>query len=321
MKAIYQTQYGKSEVLQYGEQELPKLKSKELRIRNHASSVNPRDWLIRGGRYQLQFLVPSFPLILGSDFAGEIVELGDKVMGFKLGDKVFGMKNPSEGLATYAEEVLASAENAVIIPEGMSYIDAAGVPLCSLTAWQALVNKAGLKSGMSVLIIGASGGVGSYAVQITRALGAEVTAVCSEKNRAMVTGLGAGQVIDYHQCDFLKEGDSYDIIFDTIGRHKLNVCSPVMNSGGTYVSTIPTPENLKSMAVTKIKSLFSKTCKKTSVVMVKSDGDDLEEIAKLIASGKVRPIVDRVFPIQEANQAHDYSRSLRAKGKIVLNIS
>jgi len=317
MKAIYQTRYGKSDVLQYGEQELPKLKSKEVRIKNHASSVNPRDWMIRGGRYQLQFLVPSFPLILGSDFAGEIVELGDKVVGFSLGDRVFGMKNPSEGLASYAEEVLAPAENVAIIPEGIPYIDAAGVPLCSLTAWQALVNKAGLKSNMSVLIIGASGGVGSYAVQIARALGAEITAVCSEENAAMVRDLGANKVIDYHQSDFLKAGDRYDVIFDTIGQHTLKICKPVMNSGGTYVSTIPTPENLKAMAVTKIKSLFSNFCKQASVVMVKSDGGDLEQIAKLIASGNVRPIVDRVFPMQGACQAHDYSRSLRAKVKII----
>jgi len=321
MKAIYQTQYGKSDVLQFGEQDLPKLKGKELRIRNHAASVNPRDWLIRAGRYQLQFLVPSFPLILGSDFAGEIVALGDDVEGFHVGDKVFGMKNPSEGLATYAEEVLAPAENVAIIPDGISYVDAAGVPLCSLTAWQALVNKAGLKNGMSVLIIGASGGVGCYAVQIARALGAVVTAVCSGKNSAMVTELGASQVVDYNQCDFLKEGNSYDIIFDTIGRHKLDVCKPVMNPGGIYVSTIPTPENLKSMMITKIKSLFSKPCKKTSVVMVKSSGDDLEKIADLIVSGRLRPIIDRVFPMQEASQAHDYSRSLRARGKIVLKIS
>jgi len=321
MKAIYQTKYGKSEVLQYGDHEMPKLESSKVRIKNHASSVNPRDWMIRSGRYQLQFLVPSFPLILGSDFAGEIVEVGDNVRGFKLGDKVFGMKNPSEGLATYAEEVLAPVTNVAIIPKGMSYIDAAGVPLCSLTAWQALVKKAGLKSGMSVLIIGASGGVGSYAVQIARALGGEVTAVCSQSNAEMVAALGASKVIDYHQQNFLQGRGSYDIIFDTIGHHNLKVCAPVMNSGGTYISTIPTPKNLKAMAVTKLKSIFSGSCKKAMVVMVKPDGGDLAEIAKLISSGDLRPVIDRVFPLRQAAQAHDYSRSLRARGKVILDIS
>jgi NADPH:quinone reductase-like Zn-dependent oxidoreductase len=320
MKAVYQTKYGKSDVLQYGEQANPTLKANEIRVKNYASSVNPRDWMIRSGRYQLQFLVPSFPLILGSDFAGEIIEIGSKVKGFKLGDKVFGMKNPSEGLATYSEEVVAPAKNMAIIPKGLSYTEAAGVPLCSVTAWQALVRKADMKKGLKVLIVGASGGVGSFGVQIAKALGGEVTAVCSQKNAKMVTDLGAMKVINYQQQDFLKSEGCYDIIFDTIGRHDLSKCSPIMNAGGTYVSTVPSPKNLKTMVVTKIKSLFFKACKKATVVMVKSDGNDLEEVAKLISAGSVKSVIDQVFPLQQASQAHDHSRSLRAKGKIILEI-
>ena len=320
MKAVYQTKYGKSDVLQYGEQSTPKMKANEVRIKNHASSVNPRDWMIRSGRYQLQFLVPSFPLILGSDFAGEVLEVGSKVKTFKPGDKVFGMKNPSEGLATYAEEVSANEKNIALIPNGTSYTQAAGVPLCSLTAWQALVNKAGLKKGMKVLVIGASGGVGSYAVQIASALGAGVTAVCSRKNEAMVTNLGASKVVDYHQEDFLQGEDDYDIIFDTIGRHNLTKCALVIKPGGTYVSTVPSPVNLKAMVVTKFKSLLSQSVKKADVVMVKSNGGELEEVAKLLLDGRIRPSIDQIFPIQQAAKAHDYSRTLRAKGKIILEI-
>jgi len=321
MKAIYQTKYGKSDVLQYGEQSNPVIKSNEVRIKNHASSVNPRDWMIRSGRYQLQFLVPKFPLILGSDFAGEVLEVGAKVKAFKPGDKVFGMKNPSEGLATYAEEVVAPEKNMTLIPKGISYTEAAGVPLCALTAWQALVQKAGMKKkGTKVLIIGASGGVGSFGVQIAKALDGEVTAVCSQKNEGMVKNLGATKVIDYHQHDFLKANDSYDIIFDTIGRHNLTKCAGVLKPGGTYVSTVPSPSNLKAMAITKLKSLLSQETKKARVVMVKSDGRDLAEVAKLIFDGRIRPVVDQVYPIQQADQAHDYSRSLRAKGKIILEI-
>ena len=328
MKAVYQTKYGKSDVLQYGEQSTPVIKANEVRIKNHASSVNPRDWMIRSGRYQLQFLVPKFPLILGSDFAGEVLEVGAKVKFFNPGDKVFGMKNPSEGLATYAEEVVAPEKNMALIPTGTSYAEAAGVPLCALTAWQALVQKACLKrigkergeKGVKVLIIGASGGVGSFGVQIAKALGGEVTAVCSQKNEGMVTSLGASKVIDYHQYDFVKGSDRYDIIFDTIGRHTLNKCASVLKTGGTYVSTVPSPENIKAMATTKFKSLFSQATKKTSVVMVKSDGRDLAEVAKLIFDGRIRPVIDQVYPLQQASQAHDYSRSLRAKGKIILEI-
>jgi len=320
MKAVYQIKYGKSDVLKYGEQVNPEINSNSIRIKNHAASVNPRDWMIRSGRYQLQFLVPKFPLILGSDFAGEVTEIGGDVEKYKVGDKVFGMKNPSEGLATYASEVVAPVKNVTHIPNNLSYNEAAGVPLCSLTAWQALVDKAGIKEGMKVLVIGASGGVGSYGVQIAKALGGEVTAVCSEKNAVLVTDLGAIKVIDYHQQDFLIEGSHYDIIFDTIGRHDLNKCEPILNHGGTYVSTVPSPKNLKSMAVTKVKSLFFKAAKKSKVVMVKSNSGDLSEVAKLILAGSVKPVIDQVFPLQQVGQAHDYSRSLRAKGKIILEI-
>lgn len=322
MKAIYQNQYGKSDVLQYGEKAAPRarLKPGEIRIKNHASSVNPRDWMIRSGHYQLQFLVPSFPLILGSDFAGEVLEIGSKVDRFNVGDKVFGMKNPSEGLATYCGEVVAPAKNTAFIPEGLSYTEAAGVPLCALTAWQALVVLAGMKEGFKVLVVGASGGVGSFAVQIAKALGGEVTAVCSQKNAAMVMGLGATEVIDYQQENFLKRQDRYDIVFDTIGRHDLVRCAPILSAGGTYVSTVPSPKNLKSAIVTTLLSVFNASQKRSRVVMVKSDGRDLSEVAKLLTAGCVKPVIDRVFPLQQAGDALDLSRSLRARGKIILEV-
>jgi len=320
MKAVYQTKYGKSEVLQYGEQSTPNIKPEVVLIDNHASSVNPRDWMIRSGRYQLQFLVPSFPLILGSDLAGDVIAVGAKVSGFKVGDRVFGMKNPSEGLASYAEKVAVSERNIALIPEGLSYLDAGGIPLCSLTAWQALVDKAAIKAGMEVMVIGASGGVGSYGVQIAHALGANVTAVCSAASSEMVTELGANKVIDYHHEDFTQSPESYDLIFDTIGRHSLSRCSKVLKSGGTYVSTVPSPKNLKAMATTKLASFFSAKNQKASVVMVKASGTDLGKIARLLASKEIKPVVDRIFPIQDVAKAHDYSRSLRAKGKIVLQI-
>ncbi len=320
MKAIYQTKYGKSDVLKYGEQIEPVLKASQLLIDNYASSVNPRDWMIRSGRYQLQLLVPSFPLILGSDFAGEVVKIGHKVKKFNIGDLVFGMKNPSEGLSTYAEKVVVTEKNVAHIPKGLSFIEAAGIPLCSLTAWQALVDKSGIQQGMEVLIIGASGGVGSYAVQIARALGANVTAVCSGDNQAMVSELGATNVIDYQQEDFLKTNYCSDIIFDTIGRHSFERCAALLKPNGTYVSTIPKPKNLKAMAFSKIKSYFINSTKKANVVMVKSDGSKLEKVASLISNGMIHPVIDQIFPIQKAGQALDYSRTLRAKGKIILQI-
>ncbi|MBW0145904.1 NADP-dependent oxidoreductase [Marinobacter arenosus] len=320
MKAVFQTVYGNSDVLRYGDQENPDIKPNQVLVRNYASSVNPRDCLIRSGRYQLQFLVPKFPLILGSDLAGEVLETGRRVKGFKPGDRVFGMKNPMEGLSTYAEQVAVPAANVALIPGHLSYIEAAGVPLCGLTAWQALVGHANLSAGKHVLVVGASGGVGSYSVQIAKALGATVTAVCSGANAEMVKALGADGVIDYQRSDFTGKKDRYDIIFDTVGRHNLKRYGPVLKPGGFFVSTIPSPENLKAMAVTRARSLLSKTALRAEVVMVKASGRELQRIGQLIEQGKVTPLIDRVFPLEETAAAHDLSRSLRAKGKIILDI-
>ncbi len=329
MKAIFQTRYGKSHVLQYGDQSGPtsnvNIKPHQLLIANHASSVNPRDWMIRSGHYQLQFLVPSFPLILGSDFAGVVLAVGSGVKNHKVGDRVFGMKNPSQGLATYAEHVVVNEQSVVSIPANLSFIDAAGIPLCALTAWQALMEKAKLKAGMKVLIIGASGGVGSYAVQIASAMGAQVSAVCSADNQKMVKELGAQRVIDYKKQDFINEpsiDNNYHVIFDTIGRHSLKKCASHLHLGGCYVSTIPSPNNLKSIFSEFFKSIVLPfmAFKHTKIVMVKSSAADLEKISNLVLKDKIKPLIDSVYPLKDAAQAHDHSRSLRAKGKIILQI-
>ncbi len=320
MKAIYQTQTGKSDVLQFGEQDSPRLKANQIRIENHAASVNPRDWMIRSGRYQLQFLVPAYPLILGSDFAGKVVEVGRDVTRFKLGERVFGMKNPYRGLATYAEEVVAAEKNMAHMPKDFSYEQAAGMPLCALTAWQALVNQAQIQAGMKVLVIGASGGVGTYAVQIAKALGAEVTGVCSEVNHSMVSLLGARELIDYRESDFTKGEAQFDIVFDCIGRHSLERCAAILNPGGCYVSTIPSPKNFFAAAKSGLKSIFVRSTQKAKVVMVKPVSEDLARLSGMADKGQIEAVIDRVFPLEEAAAAHDHSRSLRAKGKIILKI-
>ena len=320
MKATYQTEYGSSGVLKHGELSPPSIKPGDVLVKNFAASVNPRDWMIRSGKYQLQFLVPKFPLILGSDFAGEVVRVGSRVQGYEVGDRVYGMKNPSEGLATYAETVSVPAKNIALIPSTLSFTEAAGIPLCALTAWQALFEKAALKPGMRVLIVGASGGVGSYAVQIGKALGVHTTGVCSGKNIAMVAGLGADHVIDYQREDFTQDNQAYDIVFDTIGKHSLSSCHRVLKAGGRFVTTIPSPTNLKAMALSKLRSLFSRDQKEASVVMVKSRGSDLDRISKLIEQEQLVPVIDCVLPLEDAAAAHDRSRGLRAKGKIILEV-
>ncbi|MBK8970080.1 MAG: NADP-dependent oxidoreductase [Hahellaceae bacterium] len=320
MKAIYQTAYGKSDVLCFGDRPEPRPGPKEVLIQNYATSVNPRDWLIRSGRYQLQFLVPAFPLVLGSDLAGRVIAVGAGVSEFQVGDRVFGMKNPCDGLATYADVVSVSAKHITHTPEGLDWIQAGATPLCALTAWQALVKGAGIKPGMSVMVIGASGGVGSFAVQIARALGARVTAVCSGANAELARRLGATRVIDYQREDVLKQPERFDCVFDTIGRHRFTPSCAILNQGGRFVSTIPSPQNLKVMAISKMRALLQPGHPRAHVVMVRPDAKDLAEIAGLIAAGQLTPLIDRVYPLHEAAQAHDYSRTLRARGKIVLSI-
>ena len=320
MKAIFQNKYGSSDVLMYGDLPQPAIGRHQVLVEVYASSINPRDWLIRSGRYQLQFLVPAFPLVLGSDISGVVVAVGASVTRFKPGDPVFGMKNPAQGLGAHAEFAAVNEASLASKPQSLDFDAAGGMPLCSLTAWQALVDIADVQRGKRVLIIGASGGVGTFAVQISKALGAVVTGVCSATNHALVKSLGADYAIDYKADDFKNMGSTYDIIFDTIGRESLASCKGVLAAGGMYVSTIPTPKNLVAALASKVKHAVFKSSKRCGVVMVKPCHTSLEKIAALVQKGQIITVVDSVFPLMDAKKAHDLSRSLRAKGKVVLHV-
>ncbi len=320
MKAIYQTQYGSTDVLTYGEQAQPDITRQQILVENHAASINPRDWLIRSGKYQMQFAVPKFPLILGSDFSGVVVKVGSQVKNFKVGDSVYGMKNPKDGLGAYAQFVAVNEKSVYIKPATISYQQAAATPLCGLTAWQALVNIAKIKTGQKVLVVGASGGVGSFAVQIAKALGARVDAVCGPNNMDMVKELGAEQVFNYKQDNFKAQLTDYPVIFDTIGRHGFQPYMKALTPGGIYVSTIPSPQNLKAQIKTSLLSKILPATKRVAMVLVKSSGQDLKQLSKLIEEKKVTPLIEQVFPLDEVAAAHDLSRSFRAKGKIILDI-
>lgn len=320
MKAIFQRAYGSSDVLMHGDLPQPTIGPKQVLVEVHASSINPRDWLIRAGKYQMQFLVPSFPLVLGSDVSGVVVAVGSSVSRFKPGDPVLGMKNPAQGLGAHAEFVAINEASLVLKPESMDFDAAGGLPLCALTAWQALVDIAGIRIGQRVLIIGASGGVGTFAVQICKTLGAVVTGVCSATNHALVKKLGAAQTIDYKTDDFKKMDSTYDIIFDTIGRESLSRCRGVLAPGGIYVSTIPTPINLAAALTSTVKHAVLKSSKRACVVMVKPKQSDLEAITELANRGQLATVVDTVYSLKDAKKAHDLSRSQRAKGKVILRI-
>ncbi len=320
MKCIYIERFGSSEVLTYGDRPRPVPKPDEVLIEVHAAGVNPRDWLIRSGRYQFRWLLPPFPLILGSDVAGVVVEVGEQVKRFEPGEKVYAMVPSSRGFGGYAEYVAVADPAVTWMPENMSFEQAAGVPLAGLTAWQALADNANMGPGEKVMVIGASGGVGHYAVQIARALSAQVTGVCSSANVALVRRLGAIRVIDYTQERFNDVTRGFDVVFDTVGRESLGSCAEVLKPGGTYVTTIPGIGTLLAMARTRLASRLWPQAQRSEVVLVQADGTALEGMTVLAESGALETLVDTVYPLEEAAKAHDRSRTFRTRGKLVLKV-
>ncbi|MGF1480218.1 MAG: NAD(P)-dependent alcohol dehydrogenase [Cyanophyceae cyanobacterium] len=311
MKAVTINQYGLSDVLQYRDVDQPALAPNRLLVRVYASSVNPVDWKIRKGDLQL-LSGYDFPLILGCDFAGVVEAVGAEVTLFQPGDEVYGMVNPLDGGA-YAEYVAAPESGTAPKPGNMSFEEAAAVPVAALTALQSLLDLGQMRPGQQVLINGASGGVGTFAVQIAKAMFAQVTAVCSSKNFDLVQSLGAEAVIDYSQQDFTQLLKEYDIIFDAVGKRTFFECEQALTPQGIYISTLPTPLNL---APSLISSLLP--CKKAKLVLAQPSYRDLKALRQLVESGKVHSVIDRVYPLSEIVKAHDYSEKSHAVGKIVL---
>lgn len=328
MKAVFQTRNGKPDVLQVGDLPAPSGGPRDVLVDNLATSVNPRDCLIRAGRYQLQFLVPKFPLVLGSDCYGRILSTGDETRGFNVGDLVYGLKNPSHGLGTYSNRVSIPAKNLALAPNNISAVQAAGVPLCSLTAWQALIDHGQLTLNRlqpaqenrkkRVLIIGASGGVGNFAVQIGKAFGAIVDGICSAANADLVRSIGVDRTFDYKTQDIKTIKGQYDIIFDTIGQQTPTSCSHLLKKGATFVTTVPAPSFLLQHITSKLLSLFSIPHVRKRVVMVKPSQSQLTEITRLIEQESIVPIVDSVYTMENVAEAHQRSQSKRAVGKIII---
>ena len=313
MKAVAFDRYGSAEELQYRELSKPIAKSNELLIKVRASSVNPVDWKIRQGHLQL-LTGFKFPRIVGSDISGVVVEVGREVTKFQPGDEVYTFLNPLNGGAC-AEYAVLPESIAAIKPKNITHAEAAAVPIAGLTALQALRDLGEIQAGKKVLINGASGGVGTFAVQIAKAMNAEVTGVCSAKNLDFVKGLGADIVLDYAEIDFTKQTDKYDIILDSVGTRTFAECEKVLQSEGVYISTLPNFENFFPM----LTSWFLSS-KKAQLIVAKPKPDDLGFLRELIESEQTRPIVDRTYSLQEVAAAHTYSETGRAVGKIAIVI-
>lgn len=308
MKAVRIHQYGGPEVLVYEEIDRPQIAADEVLIQVYAAGVNPVDWKIREG-YLQEFLPYKLPLTLGWDLSGVVVEVGSQVNQFQPGDEVYS--RPSiERNGTYAEFIAVKAAEVAPKPKSIDHIQAAGVPLAGLTAWQSLFDAAQLSAGQTVLIHAAAGGVGTAAVQLAKAKGAKVVGTASSRNLELVRSLGADQAIDYQATPFEQAVSDVDVVFDTIGGEVQQRSWQVLKPGGVLVSVVTPPSREEA---------FAHDCR-GEYVFIQPNAAQLIEIAALIDAGQVRPIVETVLPLEQAAQAQTLSQQGRTRGKIVLQI-
>lgn len=320
MKAVVIDSYGGSERLTLRDLPDPDPPGPgQVLLRVRAAGVNPIDWKIRNGSMRL-VMPAKFPLVLGYDVAGEVVEIGPEVTRFQPGDAVFGGVDLKRQGGAYAELALAREAALAPKPPSFSFEEAAALPMAALTALQALRDKGELVAGEEVLVNGASGAVGHFAVQIAVALGARVTAVTSAKNLEFVRALGAQEVIDYEEEDFTGRDQTWDVIFDAVANRTYTDCEPVLaRDGGIYVTTLGGPKLMIWLGLTTLGGLFGQR-KRARFVMVKYRAEDLAFLARLVEQRKLRPEIQEVFALEKIHEAHELSEGGHVRGKIVVRV-
>ncbi len=316
MKAIVYTKFGPTEVLHLQEVEKPTPKDNEVLIKIVATTVVKEDPDMRASPGFNGFLKPRHP-ILGQELAGEVEAIGKDVTRFRPGDQVFGI----DAFGAYAEYKCMPENGALAIkPTNISYEDAASVPNGALTALPFLRDKGKIQSGQTALIYGASGSVGAAAVQLARYYGAEVTGVCSTANLEMVIFLGADQIIDYTQEDFTENGKTYDIIFDTVGKIPFSACKGSLTDQGIYLTTVPSPViMLQALWLAKSGSKKAKFMA-AGLRPAREKIKDLVFLTKLIEAGKLKPVIDRFYPLEHVAEAHRYVEKGHKKGNVVITV-
>jgi NADPH:quinone reductase-like Zn-dependent oxidoreductase len=324
MKAIVYTQYGPADVLHLQEVEKPTPKDNEVLIQVHATSVTAGDCNARGftfvspgfgfiARLMFGFRKPKQP-VLGMELSGDVVEVGKEVKRFKQGNLVFGI-SPKYG--AYAEYI-CMAEDARLVakPANLTYVEAASIPFGATTALYFLRDMAKLQPGQKVLIIGASGCTGVYAVQIAKYYGAEVTGVCSTRNLEMVRSLGADHVIDYTREDFTQNGQTYDVILDMVpGKSSFSRYQSSLKPNGLYLAGAGGLESFVQMAWTGLTG-----GKKVMAGMAPDRLEDLVFLKELVDAGKLKPVIDRCYPLEETAEAHRYADTGHKRGSVVITI-
>lgn len=332
MQAFIVDRYKSNGALRLGEMPEPEVRDNDVLVAIHAASLNPLDAKIRNGEFKL-ILPYRLPLILGNDVAGVVVRVGSRVRGFKPGDEVYARPN-QDRIGTFADLIAMDQADVALKPGNLTMAEAASIPLVGLTAWQVLIECAKLQKGQKVLIHAGSGGVGTFAIQLAKHIGATVATTTSTANVDLVKGLGADVVIDYKKEDFAQVLNGYDVVLNSQGKDTLEKSLKVLKPGGKLISISGPPDlafakesglNCFLRQVMRLLSygIRSKAARRGisySFVLMRANGEQLSKITSLIESGVVRPVVDRIFPFHATNAAMDYLATGRAKGKVVITM-
>ncbi|MGH0364929.1 NADP-dependent oxidoreductase [Sinorhizobium meliloti] len=332
MKAFVVDKYRKKGALRLANVPEPEVRDNDVLVRVRATGVNLLDSKIRDGEFKL-ILPYGPPFILGHDVAGSVVRVGSKVRRFKTGDEVYARPRDHR-VGTFAEFIAMDEADVALKPENLNMEEAASIPLVGLTAWQALVEMGKVKPGQKIFIQAGSGGVGTFAIQLAKHLGAEVATTTSAKNAELVKGLGADLIIDYNTQDFEKVLSGYDLVLNSQDPETLKKSLRVLKPGGQLISISgpPDPEFAKELKLNLflnlVMRLLSRRVRKEakshgvrySFLFMRAQGQHLSEITSLIESGAIRPVVDKIFPFEKTEDALAYVETGRAKGKVVITV-
>ncbi len=312
MKAQLIEEYGDANQFVYKEIPKPKAANNQVLVKIKACSVNPIEWKIRSGALKWIYRI-QLPAILGSDLSGTVDAVGKEVRSLKVGDAVYTCSPKKTGEA-YAQWIALEETTVSVKPTSMNFKEAASVPLAAMTALQALRDKGGIQPGDQVLIIGASGGVGMFAVQIAKIFGAHVTSVCSTANVEFVKKLGSDEVIDYRQSSPFAGKQKYNIIFDCVAAHSYSRVKSNLTPNGIYISTLPSLSLLINSVITRF------TTKKAKKILLKKNKVDLDQITQFIDEKKLKTHIDSEFNLENLALAHQRSESSKAVGKIIVSV-
>ncbi|WHX32759.1 NADP-dependent oxidoreductase [Brevibacillus agri] len=332
MKAIVIENYGKNAPLVLTEQPMPSVGEHDVLVEIHAASLNPIDFKIKEGK--VKFLLSyKFPLILGNDFSGVVVKVGERVKAFKPGDEVYGRPRKSR-IGTLAEFIAVHEDDIWLKPQNLTFEEAASIPLVGLTTYQAFSDILHLQKGQKILIHAGSGGVGTFAIQLAKRMGAFVATTASDKGYELVKSLGADLIINYKKENFEEMLTGYDAVFDTLGGDVLEKSFRILKPGGQIVSVSGMPNArfgkeanlgwmktaMLSIVSSKITALERKTQTKYHFLFMKASGAQLKILTEMIEAGQIKPVIDKVYQLKDTAQAFDYLESGRAKGKVIVKV-